>query len=135
MTLLEEIESLKSNSDCTDYVLGFNNAIDAVSAIIQKHEALDTERTPQALTPEQREWQPIETLKLNQFHGYAVSDTVLLAVWFDETGITRIRSGRVWEENGKRSLPDNKHDVYERVTHWMLLPAAPDAEKRLMGRG
>lgn len=75
------------------------------------------------------EWQPIETLHLDKFNGYAVSKSVLLSICFDETGITNIKSGRVWEESGKRSLPDNKHDIYERVTHWMPLPQPPKAKE------
>lgn len=73
----------------------------------------------------QAQWLPIETLPLKECLGYAVSDTVLMAIWFDETGITNIKSGRVWEEHGKRSLPDNRHSTYERVTHWMPLPTPP----------
>ena len=74
------------------------------------------------------EWQPIETLKLKHYSGYAVSEEVMLADYYQETGVRRIRIGRVWAENGVRSLPDNGYVEYHRVTHWQPLPAPPISE-------
>lgn len=74
------------------------------------------------------QWLRIEEIPLQQYHGYAVSKTVLLATYYPETNTINIKSGRVWEENNKRTLPDNRHDTYERVTHFQDLPKPPVTE-------
>lgn len=74
----------------------------------------------------QPKWLPIESIPLEQYHGYSVSNNVLLAIQYKETNI---KVGRVWEENGKRTLPDNKYDDYSLVTHYMPLPTPPKQEQ------
>lgn len=111
----EQLALLAKNPQENQFVIETKEALTSANALVE--------------LLENGGWMPIEKLKLKQFNGYAVSEPVLMAIWFDETRITNIKSGRVWEQDGRRSLPDNKHDVYERVTHWMPLPTPPKAKE------
>lgn len=71
-----------------------------------------------------QDWQPIETLPLREGHGIRVSESVLLSRTYSGSA-PHIMLGRVWLEKGEYTLPDNKYEYYEHITHWMPLPPAP----------
>lgn len=79
---------------------------------------------PSASLPrnEDVQWRDIKTLPMNDCHGYKISERVLLSRKFENSENHTI-VGRVWLENDTYSLPDNKYEYYEYVTHWAPLPS------------